>query len=101
MLKEELYSQWSFLLETNTCPVWVSEFGTGPQSGYDLQWFERFVELLGNVDADWAYWPLNVGPKPGVGGDESYGMLSEDWTPKADGDPRLQLLIAHGLLPRP
>ena len=34
------------------------------------------------------------------GGDESYGMLSADWTPKVGGDPRLQMLMAHGLLPR-
>merc|ERR1719440_85423 len=75
-LAEELYNQWAFLLKAGTCPIWVSEFGCGPSSDYELQWFEKFVEFLGSVDADWAYWPLNVGPKPGSGGDESYGMLT-------------------------
>merc|ERR1711957_959994 len=96
---EELYSQWIYLLKGETCPVWVSEFGTGPEPGYDLQWFENVVKILGSVDADFAYWPLNVGPKPGDGGDESYGMLSKEWMPKLEEDPRLILLRAHGLLP--
>merc|ERR1711924_176562 len=88
-LAKELDSQWAYLLKAGTCPVWVSEFGTGPEPGsYDLQFFEKFVEFLGSADADFAYWPLNVGPKPGAGGDESYGMLTPEWTPKSEGDPR-------------
>jgi len=100
-LAAELSSQWAYLLNDGACPVWVSEFGAGPTPRcYDLLWFEKFVEFLASVDVDWAYWPLNVGPKPGDGGDESYGMLAEDWTPKRGGDPRLSLLRSHGLLPQ-
>jgi len=55
-------------------------------------------------DADFAYWPLNVGPKAGhgadaataaadgaEGGDESYGLLRNDWSPRWP-DERLRLL---------
>ena len=44
------------------------------------------------MDADFAYWPLNVGPKPGDGGDESYGMLTKEWTAKSEDDVRLNLM---------
>ena len=33
------------------------------------------VSLFGQVD--YAYWPLNVGPKPGCGGDENLGLRLE------------------------
>ncbi|CAK9103306.1 4-beta-glucanase) [Durusdinium trenchii] len=97
-LKEVLQRQWGFLLSEDRCPVWVSEFGSGSQ-GYDFRWLSRFVEILGKMEVDFAYWPLNVGPKPGCGGDESYGMLAADWTLKEEPDERLELLRHHGLLP--
>lgn len=97
-LKEVIDGQWAYLLREDVCPVWISEFGTGPQEGYDLAWFRRFIEILGSLEVDFAYWPLNVGPKPGCGGHESYGMLSEDWMPVLS-DLRLQLMRQHGLLP--
>ncbi|CAE7595099.1 unnamed protein product [Symbiodinium sp. CCMP2456] len=98
-LSDVLFEQWGWLLDGDICPVWISEFGTGPAPGFDLDWFQRFVEILGRMEADYAYWPLNVGPKPGCGGDEPYGMISPDWTPKLEGDIRLNLLRLHGLLP--
>eukprot|EP00931_Biecheleriopsis_adriatica_P093597 TRINITY_DN67323_c0_g1_i1.p1 TRINITY_DN67323_c0_g1~~TRINITY_DN67323_c0_g1_i1.p1 ORF type:complete len:439 (-),score=70.99 TRINITY_DN67323_c0_g1_i1:83-1399(-) len=98
-LHSEIFHQWGYLLEGNHCPVWISEFGTCARPGYDLEWFSRFVEIVGKMDADFAYWPLNTGPKPGSGDDEPYGMLTEQWTPKPEGDPRLRLLALHGLLP--
>lgn len=55
----------------------------------EMQWLSTYVDILDELDADWAYWPLNVGPKPGVGADEAYGMLSASWRPKANGDVRL------------
>lgn len=91
-LFEELLQQWGFLLEEDICPVWVSEFGADPENGYDKQWFERFVRFLVAMDVDWAYWPLNVGRKPGSEEGEPYGMLNPDWTPKPKGDARLDIL---------
>ncbi|CAJ1439740.1 unnamed protein product [Effrenium voratum] len=96
-LREELHRQWGHLLERDVCPVWVSEFGTN-KGGYDLSWFQRFVEILGQMEADFAYWPLNVGPKPSCGGEESYGVLGPDWTPSSEKDERLDLMRKHGLL---
>lgn len=100
-LREEIRRQWSYLLEDDRCPVWVSEFGACEnKDGYDFQWLQRFAEITGEMDIDYAYWPLNVGRKPGQQWGEPYGMLAADWTPKPGGDPRLELFVAHGLLPR-
>lgn len=89
-LRELMHKEWGWVLEQNICPVWVSEFGA---SRHELQWFDSFVAILKDYDADWAYWPLNVGPKPASGGDEPYGMLTSSWTPPPKGsDARLKLL---------
>lgn len=100
-LFEELVKQWGFLLESNTCPVWVSEFGANADEEYDMRFFSQFVAFLEAVDADWAYWPLNVGPKPASGDPESYGMLADDWTPKLEPDPRLEKLRSVGVAQHP
>jgi len=101
-LMGEMFRQWGFILQSNTCPVWVSEFGSfeNPEH-YDTKWFERFVECLGSLEADFAYWPLNVGNKPASGHGEPYGLLGADWRPKPEGDRRIDLLRQHGLLPPP
>lgn len=91
-LKEQLTHEWGCLLHAEECPVWVSEFGGDANNPEEMQWLETFVSVLAEAEADWAYWPLNVGPKPGGEGDESYGMLAPDWTPKPEGDARLKLL---------
>jgi len=98
-LREEVRGQWGALLEAETCPVWISEFGAC-SGGYDWEWFEKFVEVLGELDADYAYWPLNAGPKPGCGGGEPYGLLGADFAPKPEGDCRVDLMVKHGLLPK-
>eukprot|EP00930_Biecheleria_cincta_P028717 TRINITY_DN20027_c0_g1_i1.p1 TRINITY_DN20027_c0_g1~~TRINITY_DN20027_c0_g1_i1.p1 ORF type:complete len:487 (-),score=50.25 TRINITY_DN20027_c0_g1_i1:196-1611(-) len=97
---------WGDILEANVCPVWISEFGADLGSHEEMMWLRRFVAILAKFDVDWAYWPLNVGPKPGTGsqsgigaGDEAYGMLGSDWKPKPSGDERLELLAKIGLLP--
>ncbi|QUF04398.1 cellulase family glycosylhydrolase [Actinosynnema pretiosum subsp. pretiosum] len=42
-----------------TAPVWISEFGVGRDSAANTRdWFERFVDLLVEADADFAYWPV-------------------------------------------
>jgi hypothetical protein len=105
MSKETLRSQiredWGFALEEKRCPVWVSEFGADLSNEDEMKWLRIFTELLQELDADWAYWPLNVGPKPECGCDEAYGMLAKDWTRvSTDQDERLQLLKDNlGLVP--
>eukprot|EP00933_Yihiella_yeosuensis_P053581 TRINITY_DN51836_c0_g1_i1.p1 TRINITY_DN51836_c0_g1~~TRINITY_DN51836_c0_g1_i1.p1 ORF type:complete len:351 (-),score=44.20 TRINITY_DN51836_c0_g1_i1:91-990(-) len=96
-LRQQVLSEWGFILENDICPVWVSEFGADPNSPFEMNWLREFVGVLESLDADWAYWPLNVGPKPTCKTDEAYGMLSPDWTPKPEGDDRLRLLEALGL----
>merc|ERR1712039_580200 len=104
VLFEELFAQWGCLLggKQGVCPVWLSEFGSGEDpSSYDMKWLHKILQYIESVDADWAYWPLNVGNKPGTSDNESYGMLSSKWTPKPEGDIRLNLFREHGLLPKP
>lgn len=105
-LKAQAAKEWGCVLEAGTCPIWVSEFGAGLENEEEMSWLRRFVDILAEYDVDWAYWPLNVGPKPECGSDEIYGMLAPDWKPKAapssdtgllDADERLQLLQKIGL----
>lgn len=49
--EDVIYGQWAYLLQDDVCPVWISEFGTGPKEGYDLEWFRRFIEILGRFEA--------------------------------------------------
>lgn len=102
LLLAQAKQEWGAVLEAGTCPVWVSEFGAGLENSDEMSWLQDFVGVLSSLDADWAYWPLNVGLKPGTregdpGADEIYGMLLPDWTPKPTGDPRLDLLALAGL----
>lgn len=88
------------MLEADLCPVWVSEFGADTGNAEEMQWLKAFTQTLAASDADWAYWPLNVGPKPSCGSNEAYGMLAPDWRPKDAGDERLELLKQIGLAPK-
>eukprot|EP00747_Dinoflagellata_sp_TGD_P077191 gnl/TRDRNA2_/TRDRNA2_159479_c0_seq2.p1 gnl/TRDRNA2_/TRDRNA2_159479_c0~~gnl/TRDRNA2_/TRDRNA2_159479_c0_seq2.p1 ORF type:complete len:460 (+),score=54.69 gnl/TRDRNA2_/TRDRNA2_159479_c0_seq2:52-1431(+) len=92
-------SEWIFALEESRCPVWISEFGANLSDPTEMAWLEEFTKVMGKADVDWAYWPLNVGPKPGGEGDEAYGMLKPDWTVKDGGDRRIELLQAIGMTP--
>lgn len=66
-----------------TAPVWMSEFGVGFAS-IDDKWFAHIIRYLDEGDFDFAYWPLNAGPKAS-GEDEPYGLLESDWvTPRRD-----------------
>jgi len=97
-LWEQMDKEWGFCLSQDLCPVWLSEFGADRNNPKEMMWFERMCRYLAHRDVDFAYWPLNVGQKPGGGGDESYGFLANDWTPRWC-DPRLRMLSE--LLPRP
>lgn len=62
-----------------TAPVWVSEFGVGGRGNGDARardWFERFVDILVEADADFAYWPV-VGQHTGGSGD-GWALLAWD-----------------------
>lgn len=95
-LEQAMDAEWGFCLDEDICPVWLSEFGTDASSKSQLCWFELTCSYLARKDADFAYWPLNVGPKPGSGGDERYGLLTNDWQPRWC-DPRVRAL--HLLAP--
>ncbi|MBP2335660.1 aryl-phospho-beta-D-glucosidase BglC (GH1 family) [Saccharothrix coeruleofusca] len=61
-----------------TAPVWVSEFGAGGRGNDDPKsrdWFERFVDILVEADADFAYWPV-VGQHGGSG--DGWSLLAWD-----------------------
>jgi aryl-phospho-beta-D-glucosidase BglC (GH1 family) len=79
--------QWGYLLE-GEAPVWMGEFGDAAAS--DPAWLTRLAGYLGETDADWAYWPLNGGPKAS-GDSEPFGLLEDDWTTVRN-DWRLALL---------
>lgn len=99
-LEAQIRGEWGFVLERNVCPVWVSEFGADLSKPEEMSWLKSFIRILEKLDCDWAYWPLNVGPKPGCGQEETYGMLTKDWKPKSkDSDARLDLLSRIGLQP--
>ncbi len=79
--------QWGYLLE-GEAPVWMGEFGDAADS--DPAWLTRLAAYLTETDADWAYWPLNGGPKAS-GDSEPFGLLEDDWTTVRN-DWRLALL---------
>merc|ERR1712037_404871 len=82
---------WGGVLEKQLAPVWVSEFGLAFQAGSaDRAWFEALAKYLADSDGDYAYWPLNAGPKPD-GQSEPYGLLDDNWVP-IEGDWRRRLL---------
>jgi len=83
--------QWGFLTEAGkpfTAPLWLGEFGDG--AGSDPKWLTNLAEYLRSLDADFAYWALNGGPKA-AGGPEPFGLLEDDWTTVRK-DWRLDLL---------
>ncbi|KAF7302247.1 Glycoside hydrolase [Mycena indigotica] len=44
-----------------TAPVWISEFGVAGRTdnlALDRAWWQNFMDLLAQTDADYAFWPL-------------------------------------------
>ncbi|CAK8991330.1 unnamed protein product [Durusdinium trenchii] len=96
-LETQMDQDFGFCIDEDLCPVWLSELGCSLDS--ELEWFGKVCKYLERKDVDFAYWPLNVGPKPGSGADdEAYGILTNDWQPRW-ADPRLQAL--RRLCPEP
>jgi aryl-phospho-beta-D-glucosidase BglC (GH1 family) len=65
-----------YLMQENTSPVFVGEFGIGDAAARDGKagaWFDAFLKYLGN-DYSWTFWCLN--PNSGDTG----GILKYDWS---------------------
>lgn len=76
---------WGYLLETDTAPVWIGEFGAPrlPGAG-DANYWENLMRYLGAVDADFGYWAVNP-RKPKGNAMEVYALVEDDWvTPVVD-----------------
>lgn len=100
-LEEQMDKDFGFCIDEDICPVWLSELGCSLDT--ELEWFTKVCQYLDKKDVDFAYWPLNVGPKPGGSDDEAYGILTNDWQPRW-ADPRLQALrrlCPQAVLPSP
>eukprot|EP00439_Symbiodinium_sp_Y106_P006306 s1301_g1.t1 len=114
----QVYNRWRQDLLRDATVEWdvteLLEINTSPEGNASLEelleppsgWEQEQIREGGPgeaKDADFAYWPLNVGPKPGGSEDEPYGILTNDWQPRW-ADLRLQALrkLGHGpLLPLP
>jgi len=79
-----LHDRWGFLLEEDTAPVWLGEFGSnGPlvtdnwffEVG-EVTWWYYITRYISEHHIDYAYWALN-GDKSGS--DETFGLLKEDY----------------------
>merc|ERR1719495_2435274 len=85
MPEEELHQcleeEWGFCISNDLCPVWVSEFGAKLSDDFERAWFLKLCRFLRCKDADFAYWPLNSGAKPGGQGEELYSILNLKWEP--------------------
>ncbi len=84
--KATMDHDWGYVIQENqpyTAPVWVSEFGIGVEET-NSEWFQNIIRYLKEGDFDFAYWPLNPGPKAS-GEEETFGLLELDWkTPRDD-----------------
>ncbi|KXT05464.1 hypothetical protein AC578_10975 [Pseudocercospora eumusae] len=80
----DMRRNWAYLIEENTAPVWVGEFGA-PHSGndQDYHYWESLMRILTETDADWGYWALNP-RKPEGYENETYGLLHDDWETVVD-----------------
>ena len=76
---------WAYLLEENTAPVWIGEFGAPNKPGKgDMHYWTNLMRYLQVVDADFGYWAINP-RKPHDNETESYSLVQDDWkTPIKD-----------------
>eukprot|EP00930_Biecheleria_cincta_P049893 TRINITY_DN35098_c0_g1_i1.p1 TRINITY_DN35098_c0_g1~~TRINITY_DN35098_c0_g1_i1.p1 ORF type:complete len:540 (-),score=56.28 TRINITY_DN35098_c0_g1_i1:107-1693(-) len=99
-LQNQIFREWGTVLKNDVCPVWVSEFGADLSNPWEMRWLKEFVGVMASLDVDWAYWPLNVGPKPSCRTNEAYGILDSSWQPQDISDDRLELMQSLGLSSR-
>ena len=76
---------WAYLLEENTAPVWVGEFGCPHRPGKgDMHYWTNLMRYLVAVGADFGYWAINP-RKPHDSESETYSLVEDDWkTPIPD-----------------
>ncbi|KAK7989046.1 hypothetical protein PG989_009361 [Apiospora arundinis] len=89
---------WAYLVEDNTAPVWIGEFGAPHHPGLgDANYWNNLLRFLKVLDADFAYWAINP-RKPHDNAKESYSLVEDDWvTPVLDYRMRdMTELIAGG-----
>ncbi|OCT46517.1 endoglucanase E1 [Cladophialophora carrionii] len=81
----DMATNWGYLLQTDTAPVWVGEIGApNSPSRRDYHYWKNLMKYLRESDADFAYWAINP-RKPGSNSVETYGLLHDDWqTPVYD-----------------
>ena len=88
--RAEMRRKWAYLLESNTAPVWVGEFGVGvaAEKG-DRHYWDNLMRFLQETDADFGYWALNP-RKPHDNEFESYSILGDDWKSEIRDDYRMR-----------
>lgn len=76
---------WAYLVEEDTAPVWIGEFGAPRHPGQgDANYWENLLRYLKAIDADFGYWAINP-RKPKDDKKESYSLVEDDWvTPVLD-----------------
>lgn len=78
-------ANWGYLVEEDTAPVWIGEFGAPQQPGAgDANYWANLMRYLRAVDADFGYWAVNP-RKPKDNAREGYSLVEDDWvTPVLD-----------------
>ncbi|ROW11439.1 hypothetical protein VMCG_01182 [Cytospora schulzeri] len=76
---------WAYLVEEDTAPVWIGEFGAPRHPGNgDANYWANLLRYLKALDADFGYWAINP-RKPRDDKKESYALVEDDWvTPVLD-----------------
>jgi endoglucanase len=86
-------TQWAYIYNNKTAPLWVGEFGTGngaadvqnTAAGSEGQWFSSLVQFLGaNPAMNWTYWALN--------GEDSFAILNSNYDATPANATKQQLL---------
>ncbi|KAM0819525.1 putative Glycoside hydrolase family 5 domain-containing protein [Seiridium cardinale] len=71
---------WGYIVEGDTAPVWVGEFGAPHQpSQGDANYWGNLLRYLKSIDADFGYWAVNP-RKPKDNALETYSLVQDDWT---------------------
>jgi aryl-phospho-beta-D-glucosidase BglC (GH1 family) len=83
------HDTWGYLVDQNTAPVWIGEFGTKNQTATDQTWLKELAGYIGQRKMSFAFWCLN--PDSGDTG----GILADDWnTVNQDKQTVLQPILA-------
>ncbi|HEY0605783.1 MAG TPA: cellulase family glycosylhydrolase [Herpetosiphonaceae bacterium] len=64
---------WGYLVNTNTAPIMIGEFGTRYTSVSDQQWLAKLRDYIKAKGLSWTFWSWN--PNSGDTG----GLLQDDW----------------------